>query len=131
MRRAAILALTCVLTACTPGEPHVDVEYRHLGEPASASLELFLQAGKDRHRHAQLGPGQSGRVRLIPGVAVVRADERRLHLRYTLTDSPDAEPVHWPGPDLPASASYRIRIELDGDGRVESHHCIKPCSLEQ
>lgn len=127
------LACAVALIGCGPGEPTAYVEYRHAGAVDSAPLEVYLYAGLDRDWDPQFKPGEVGQARLRPGRSVVLADERQLWVKFfrmgELPGEPSVEPYYWYGPDLPPDKSYRVRIDLYPDGRVDSEHCVLPCSL--
>lgn len=132
-RLALTLACAAALIACDSGEPAVDVEYRHGGATDSPTFEVYLSAGLDRDWDPQFRPGEIGRARLRPGRSVVLADERRLSVKFfrrgELPGEPSEEPYYWNGPEVPPDKSYRVRIDLYPDGRVDSEHCVLPCSL--
>lgn len=90
---------------------------------------LYIMAGRDVHRRAQLLPGQSGLVRLLPGAAVVSTDQRRIRMRYFIEGKPEDKFLGWTGPELPNDVSYRVSIGIYPEGRVETSYCIKPCLL--
>ncbi len=132
-RVALRLACAAALIGCGPGEPTLYVEYRHGGAIDSPTLEVYLHAGLDRDWDPQFKPGEVGRARLRPGRSVVLADERSLSVKFfhkgELSGEPSEEPYYWNGPEVPPDKSYRVRIDLYPDGRVDSEHCVMPCSL--
>ena len=122
-----LVLLALVLVSCTPQEPYIDVYYRHAGSSEDLLLEsVYISAGKDRHKHYRLAPGQSGKVRLIPGKSVVIPDDRTLYIRYRFETQALEDTLHWEGPQLPQDSSYRISIEIYPDGHVESSFTLKP-----
>ena len=130
MYAALLILLSFLLSACTPSEEYINIVVRYHGEADDAGAEVFIIAGKDKRALGTLRVGDRQRLRLIPGRAVVRADERRLRLRYYPEGRfGEAWPAEWIVPDLPMDESYRIAIDIHADGRVESRYCILPCKL--
>lgn len=129
-RTVVFVLMLIVFLAWPPNEEYIDVAVGYHGEADNAGIEAFIIAGKDKSDLGTLQVGDRQRLRLIPGRAVVRADERRLHLRYYPEGHfGEVWPLEWHGPDLPADVSYRIAIDIHADGRVESRYCVLPCKL--
>lgn len=119
------LVLLVVLAGCSDhGETALAIDVHNADD--AQPIQVFLSAGTDRRHFASLSPGQREHARLRPGSAAVRADERRLHLRFVRA----GQSHEWLGPDLPADVEYRIALELHADGRVESRQCLQPCALD-
>ena len=126
----ALLLILVLYATWPPNEEYIDVALRYQGTEGDAGAEVFIIAGKDKHDLGTFRVGDRQRLRLIPGRAVVRADERRLHLRYYPEGRfGEVSPAEWSGPDLPKDVSYRIAINIHADGRIESRYCILPCKL--
>jgi hypothetical protein len=107
---------------CVPSEPYIDAQVRLR---AADAAQVTIGAGRDRHTFNRLDPGEPATIRLTPGRSTTRADERRLFVSWWVR----GQRYEWSGPDLPMAASYRIRLDLLADGRVESAHCVLPCTL--
>ena len=98
------LAYAVAAIGCSVDEPTAHIEYRHGGGTDSATLEVYLHAGLDRDWDPEFKPGEIGQARL----------------RH-----------YWNGPEVPSDKSYRLRLDLYPDGRVDSEHCVMPCSLPE
>jgi hypothetical protein len=119
------LALLLALVGCSDqGETALAIDVHNADD--AQPIQVFLSAGTDRRHFASLGPGQREHARLRPGSTAVRADERRLHVRFVRA----GQSHEWLGPDLPSDAEHRIALELHADGRVESRQCLQPCTLD-
>ncbi len=129
------LAYAVAAIGCGVDEPTAHIEYRHGGGTDSATLEVYLHAGLDRDWDPEFKPGEIGQARLRPGRSVVLADERSLAVKFfrkgELPGEPSEEPHYWNGPEVPSDKSYRLRLDLYPDGRVDSEHCVMPCSLPE
>ncbi len=121
MRSLLLIALAASVS-CTPSEEYIDARI-HLATPQPS--QVTIGAGRDRHSYNHMDPGETRRIRLVPGRSSTLADERRLHVIW----SGQGKRQQWSGPDFPQDVSYRIRVTLYPDGRVESKHCVLPCSL--
>lgn len=147
LRFSTALVLMLVLYATwPPNEEHINVLLRYKADASAPPLQVYLQAGKDKHARGVLEAGDRERWLIIPDRAVVLADERVLRMQYYPVDqvgmnglgwyySEDgteaAPPGWWLGPDLPRDVSYRIAIDIHADGQVTHNYCIKPCKLEK
>jgi hypothetical protein len=111
-RLAAALA-TVVLSACIgPHDVQVEVSY-DAPESAPVLMELALIAGSDKSSWPSLTPGDRVSVVLKPEgsppqltVLFARAGERHA----------------WEGPRFPVGKAYKIRVSIDGMGRVSERH---------
>lgn len=121
LQALALIALAAP-AACTPSEAYIDARI-HLA--TSQPSQVTLGAGRDRHTYNELVPGELREIRLVPGRSSTLADERRLHVDWWA----QGQRHEWSGPDLPRNVSYRIDVRLYADGRVESEHCVLPCSV--
>ena len=141
----ALLLMLVLYATWPPNEEHINVVLRYKAEAGALPLQVYLQAGKDKHARGVMQAGDRERWLIIPDRAVVRADERVLRLQYHPLDqagmhglgwhySEDgaqaaASPGWWQGPELPSDVSYRIAIDIHADGWVTHRYCIKPCKL--
>lgn len=141
----ALILMLVLYATWPPNEEHIHVVLRYTAEVGAPPLQVYLQAGKDKHARGVMQAGDRERWLIIPGRAVVRADERVLRMQYHPLDqagvnglgwyySEDgaeaaAPPGWWLGPELPLGVSYRVAIDIHADGQVTHNYCIKPCKL--
>ena len=130
LRITTALILMLVLYATwPPNEEHINIIFSYKADVGAPEMEVVFGAGIDHSHLHSVRAGDRRRTRLIPGRAVVLADERRLYMRYYPADRAVNSTSWWNGPALPMDVSYRIAVDLHADGQVSYRYCIKPCTL--
>ena len=121
-RAGAALALAAAMLAwgCQGKGPGVEVSLSlDAGPPHSALSRLTVISGGDKYEFQGLQPGESRKVRLLPGEG-----DRQVTLLYTA----GAERRTWESPALQAGRAHEVALHIGPDGRVRSASvCQAPC----
>lgn len=117
------VVLSVPQAGCDNDDGAIRVRVHYSGTaPAPALSNLVLIAGDDKFAWPTLENGGTETVTL-------HADprsERELVLLYTL----DGQAKSWDGPRFgPGRQGYRIHLEIDGGGKIDSRHCRLPCAI--
>jgi hypothetical protein len=121
-RLAPALALAAALLTwgCQGKGPGVDVSLSLDPGPANSALSrLTVVSGGDKYEFQSLQPGESRKVRLLPGEG-----DRQVTLLYMA----GAERRTWESPALQAGRAHEVVLHIGPDGRVRSASvCQAPC----
>lgn len=114
---AALLA-----SACQGRGPGVEVTLTlDPGSPNVALSRLTVISGGDKYEFPGLQPGESRRVRLLPGQG-----DRQVTLLYTV----GTEKRAWESPALSAGRGHELVLHIGPDGRVRAATvCESPCKM--